>query len=130
MPLTAAPEDQAPAGDDPAGGGGPMLGDPDVRLDSGALPKEACCIRVFDLTDLVLSSFAHHETTPKEAMEDRARAFNQVATDLADAVEADEGPGRTKNTGIAARWYLGLPLLIFRDIDGRKSAKSFRSGCG
>ena len=77
--------------------------------------------------DFVLSSFAHHETAPKEAMEDWARAFNQVATDLAGAGDADEGPDRTKNTGIAARWYLGLPQLIFRDTEGRKERKSVRT---
>ena len=35
-PPTPAPEDHAPAGDGPVGGDGPMLGDPSVRLDSGA----------------------------------------------------------------------------------------------
>ena len=46
-------------------------------------------------------------------MEDSARVSNQAATDLADNEEADEGSDRTKNTGIAARWYLGLPQLTF-----------------
>ena len=45
---------------------------------------------------------------------------------MADAVEADEGPDRTNNNGIAARLYLGLPLIIFRDIDGRKERKIVR----
>ena len=98
-----------------------------MRLDSGALPKEAGCIRAFDLMGFVLSPFAHYETTPKKAMEDRTRAFNQATADLADAVEADESPDRTKNTEIAARWYLGLPQLIFRDIDGRKERKHART---
>ena len=54
-PLTPAPEDQAPAGDDPAGGDRPVLEDLSVRLDSGALPKEACFIRAFDLMGFVVS---------------------------------------------------------------------------
>ena len=66
------------------------------------MPKEAFCIRVFDFLDFALSPFAHYETIPKEAMEDWARAFNQVATDLDGVVEADEDPGRTRNIGIAA----------------------------
>ena len=45
---------------------------------------------------------------------------------MADAVEADEGPDRTRNIGIAARWYLNLPQLIFRDINGRKERKLYR----
>ena len=32
-----------------------MLGNPSVRLDSGALPKEGFCIRGFDLMDFVLA---------------------------------------------------------------------------
>ena len=92
-----------------------------MRLDSGALPKEAGCIRAFDLMGFVLSPFAHYETTPKKAMEDRTRAFNQATADLADAVEADEGPDRTKNTEIAARWYLGLPQLISETLTGKNS---------
>ena len=60
-----------------------MIGDPSARLDSGALPKEACCIRAFDLMDFVLSSLAHYEITPKEEIENWARVFNQVTTDLA-----------------------------------------------
>ena len=60
-----------------------MLGNPSARLDSGALSKEAWCIRAFDLMDFVLSPFAHYETISKEAMENWARVFNQVAADLA-----------------------------------------------
>ena len=59
-------------------------------------------------------------------MEDWAGVFNQAATNLANAVDADEGPGRTNNIGIAARWHLGLPQLIFRDTDGRKERKHVR----
>ena len=118
-PPTPAPDDQAPAEDDPAGDGGPMPGDTSLRLDSGALPKEVC-IRAFNLMDFALSRFEHYEAISKEAIKDWARALNQVATDLADAAEAHEDPGRTKNIGRAARWHLGLPQLIFRDIDGRK----------
>ena len=54
--------------------------------------------------DFVLSPLANHGTIPKEAMVDWARVFNQVATNLANAVEADEDPDLTKNIGIAARW--------------------------
>ena len=61
-PLTPAPDDQAPTGDDPAGGDGPVLGDLSVRLDSGALPKEVCCIRAFDILDLALCRL--HTTRP------------------------------------------------------------------
>ena len=104
MSLTPAPEDQAPTGNDPAGSGGPVFGDPGVRLDSDALPKEVCCIRASNLMDFVLSPFAHYETTPKEAMENCARVFNQAATDLANAIIGDEGLNRTKKIGIAARW--------------------------
>ena len=86
-------------------------------------------MRAFDLTDLAHSQFEHYETTPKETMEDWARAFNQVAADLEDATEAGEGPDRTKITGIAARWYLSQPLT-FRDTDGSKCANSSGSGCG
>ena len=41
-----------------------------MRLDSGLLPKEAYCIRAFDLMDFALSLFVHHGAIPKEAMED------------------------------------------------------------
>ena len=121
--LTPAPEGQAPTGDDPAGSEGPVLGNSGVRQDSGALPKTACCIRAFGIMDFVLLPFAHYETISKEAMEDWARVLNQAATDLADAVEADGDPGRTKNTEIAARWCLGQPQQFFRDTDGRKERK-------
>ena len=56
-------------------------------------------------------------------MGDLAAAINQVEADLANAVEADEGPDRTKNIGIAARLCLGLPRLIFRLTDGREERK-------
>ena len=59
-------------------------------------------------------------------MEDLARIIIEVAADLTDAVKADEGPDRTNNTEIEARWYFGLPQLIFRDIDGRKERKLVR----
>ena len=52
VPLTPAPEDQVPTGDDLAGGGGPVLGDPRASFDTGALPKDATCVHGFDLTDL------------------------------------------------------------------------------
>ena len=59
-------------------------------------------------------------------MEDWAKVFNQAATNLANAADANEGQDRTNNIRIAARWYLGLPQLIFRDTDGRKERKHAR----
>ena len=101
-----------------------------MRLDSCVLPKEACCIRALDPMDFVLSLFAHHETIPKEIKEDWARALNQVANDLADAVKSEEDPYRTKSAGIAARWYLDHPSSFYETSMGEKSANSSEFGCG
>ena len=104
-----------------------MPGDPSVRLDSGALPKEPFFIRAFDLMDFVLSPFANSETTSKEAMEEWARSFHQVATD---AVEADEDPDRPKKSGSRPGGASAYLSSISETSMGEKSANSSGSGCG